>query len=1185
MRYPQPMENQTLYARPSPDTTAKVEAMQPGHDLRIGIDIGSTTVKAVVVAPQDMAILWKAYQRHNGHQAEQVLQLLEQLEASFPEAATGSTRVFVTGSGAHPIAGPLGARFVQEVNAVSMAVERLHPDVHSVAELGGQDAKIILFRRNEQTGERQAWTSMNDRCASGTGATVDKCLIKLGLPLDEVGRVRLGDRPLHPVAAKCGVFAETNVVNLIKSGVPAAEILCSLGDAIVQQNLSLLARGNTLKPRVLLLGGPLHFFPFLQDCWTRRIRETWQERGLALPADVPPEKLIEMPENALYYAAYGAVIYGEHDEESQQPYRGTAALRDFIGTGRQARFGGRAGPPLVADEDELARFCAEYAVPEFAPLPLTPGSTVRAVLGVDGGSTSTKAVLIAEDGSLLRKAYRLSKGNPIQDTKELLGELRDQVRAQGASLDIVGFGATGYAGGVLESTLRADAHVVETVAHMQSAVHLFGDVDVICDVGGQDIKVLFLRNGELNSFRLSNQCSAGNGMLLQATAQHAGISVQEYAEHAFRARIAPRFSYGCAVFLDSDRVNLQREGFSPDEVLAGLAMVLPKNIWQYIVQVPRLEALGHRYVLQGGTQYNLAALKAQVDYIRERVRDARIHVHPHPGEAGALGAAMEALRIVRQRGQSRFVGLDQAIAIEYTARTDESTRCPFCTNYCQRSFISTRTPDGAQSLYVSGFSCERGAVPDIEGLKAYNREQRERARRFPNLVEEEARRLFSGTVKVTPSPEPPVAAPVGSARVSRLGGRWPWRPAGCTVPAVPAARDKLRIGMPRCLDMWSTAPFWRAYFASAGIPQKNLVFSGESGERMFTEGAKYGAVDPCYPAKVVQAHLHDLLFHHHTADRPLNYIFFPTVTQTLGALSAARSYACPVVSGTPNVIKAAFTKETDYFKSRGIEYLDPAVTFGDLPLLRAQLHRMWGARLGIGRTESDRAIEDGLRALAEIEAHLQRRGREILDAAEREDRFCMLLLCRPYHLDPGLNHGVPEMLQALGYPVITLRSIPRDPEYLARIFREDLDSGRIAHPLDIGDVWPEAHTANSSLKVWGIKFAARHPNVAVVDLSSFKCGHDAPIYGLIDKIVTTANVPYLALHDLDANRPTGTLMIRLRTFAHALGLRREHLAEQRRKEGLLDERVQRKREELLARWAGTAQIAGQILASPGGLAP
>jgi len=254
-------------------------------------------------------------------------------------------------------------------------------------------------------------------------------------------------------------------------------------------------------------------------------------------------------------------------------------------------------------------------------------------------------------------------------------------------------------------------------------------------------------------------------------------------------------------------------------------------------------------------------------------------------------------------------------------------------------------------------------------------------------------------------------------------------------------------------------------------------------------------------------------------------------------------------------------------------------------VLRAQLHQVWGARLQVGRAESDRAVEQGLRAMAELEAHLQRRGREILDAAERDDRFCMLLLCRPYHLDPGLNHGVPEMLQSLGYPVITLRSIPRDPEYLGRYFREDLESGRIRHALDIADVWPEAHTANSSLKVWGIKFAARHPNVAVVDLSSFKCGHDAPIYGLIDKIVTTANVPYLALHDLDANRPTGTLLIRLRTFAHALGLRREHLAERRRKERLLEERMLHKREELLARWAGAAQIGDPIHESPGAFAP
>src|SRR5207342_1027048 len=196
----------------------------------------------------------------------------------------------------------------------------------------------------------------------------------------------------------------------------------------------------------------------------------------------------------------------------------------------------------------------------------------------------------------------------------------------------------------------------------------------ICDIGGQDIKVLFMKNGDIANFKLSNSCSAGNGMLLQAMADQFGIPVTEYAENAFKAELAPKFSYGCAVFLDSDRVNFQKEGYQKEELLAGLAQVLPKNVWQYVVQIPRLASLGRKFVLQGGTQYNLAAVKAQVDYIKERVPGAEVFVHPHTGEAGAIGAAMETRRVVMRKGSSTFIGIDAAINLQFKAVNDESTR-------------------------------------------------------------------------------------------------------------------------------------------------------------------------------------------------------------------------------------------------------------------------------------------------------------------------------------------------------------------------------------------------------------------------------------------------------------------------------------------------------------------------------
>lgn len=1135
--------------------------------LYIGIDVGSTTVKATAVNPKTKEILWSDYQRHHTRQPELVLDFLTRIENEFPQVHKEYIRVFMTGSGAGPIAPHIGAKFVQEVNAVTMAVEVLHPDAGSVIELGGQDAKIIIFKVNEETGDKQAITSMNDKCASGTGATIDKCLIKVGMPEEKVRTLRFDDSKLHHVAAKCGVFAETDIVNLVKSSIPSEEIMCSLADAIVMQNLSVLTRGNTLRHKVLLLGGPNTYLPFLQDCWRKRIPETWQQRGYDYPKDVPIEELIFVPENSQYYAAYGAVIYGLYEGQDVGFYKGTEELKKYIAYGRKARLGEYAGPPLVQSNEELEEFRQKYSVPLFTPKSFQPGEVVRAVIGIDGGSTSSKAVLVGEDGEILLKEYQLSKGNPIQDTKELLGRMYEKIQNAGAKLKVIGFGATGYAADVLEKTLKADVNIVETVAHMMSAVHYFGEVDVICDIGGQDIKVLFLKNGDIRNFRLSNQCSAGNGMLLQAMADQFGIPIEQYAEYAFRAELSPKFSYGCAVFLDSDRVNFQKEGYTKEEILAGLAFVLPKNVWQYVVQVPRLAELGKRFVLQGGTQRNLAAVKAQVDYIKERVPDAEIFVHPHCGEAGAIGAAMEALRVVKRRGYSTFIGIEAAIGMQYTTRNDETTRCSFCPNHCSRTFIDTITPDGQTARYISGFSCERGTVEDKQSMLEITKRRNQLKKQYPNLVEYEARHLFRHFYDPAPLPEEGTMiedVKVKKGMFGRVKRKTYLRPFMRSSKEAVEYRKNLRIGIPKVLNIWSTAPFWRTYFEALGIEPHNIVFSDDTSEELWLEGGKYGSVDPCFPAKVAQAHVHNLLFKHHKEHRPLNAIFFPCITHIPTYLNnVIDSASCPIVAGTPNVIKAAFTKETDFFKMRGVRYFDPAVTFTEKNLQKKQLYEAMKDFLKITEDENNFAVDEAWKAMELFDKHMQEKGKEILEQAEKENRIAILMIGRPYHSDPGLNHGILDEFQVLGYPILSMRSVPKDEEWLERFFKEDIKSGRVQSALEVTDVWPENFSANSVQKVWAAKFAARHPNVAILDLSSFKCGHDAPTYGIIDAIVTTSETPYSALHDIDANKPTGTIKIRVKTYAHSLKLYEERLEKMARKKKELERLVEKKRLQLL----------------------
>lgn len=1150
--------------------------------LLVGIDIGSTTVKATVVDPETLKIIWSDYQRHETKQPEKVLEFLIRIGNEFNQVPKENIRLFLTGSGSSPLCEPLGGKFVQEVNSVTMAVEKLHPDVGSVIELGGQDAKIIIFKQNKETGEKQAVTSMNDKCASGTGATIDKCMIKVGADSSLTRSLAFDGGKLHHVAAKCGVFAETDIVNLVKSGLPAGEILNSLADAIVMQNLSVLTRGNTLRHRVLLLGGPNTYLPFLQQCWRKRIPETWNERNYSYPKDVPIEELVFVPENAQYYAAYGAILFGTYEPANVGVYKGLDDLKQFIQFGRKEKLGASAGPPLVKTKEELDEFKKAYSIPAFKAPEIESGKTYKGFIGMDGGSTSSKAVLVDEAGEILVKGYQLSKGNPIQDTKELLAEIKKVFTDKGATLEVLGFGATGYAADVLEASVKSDVNIVETVAHMMSCVHFFGDVDVICDIGGQDIKVLFMQNGEIKNFKLSNQCSAGNGMLLQAMADQFGIKVQDYAETAFNAALAPKFSYGCAVFLDSDRVNFQKEGFAKEELLSGLAQVLPKNVWQYVVQIPRMAELGRRFVLQGGTQYNLAAVKAQVDYIKQRVPNADVLVHPHPGEAGAIGAAMETRRVVQRRGYSTFVGFDAAINLEYTSQNDESTKCTFCPNNCSRTFVNTKTPDGGTARYISGFSCEKGTVESKEEMIKLAKRRNEVKKKYPNLVDYESKVVFQ-PFKFEPLPAHDSLYEDIQVKKTLLGNikRTPIKRGFKRSPeSAMEKRKNIRIAIPRVLNIYSTAPLWTSFFYTLGIQEKNLIFSDYSSEEMFAEGGKYGSVDPCYPSKVAQAHFHNIFFHKHSAEKPVNFLFFPILTHIPSYLTNIMDVAtCPIVAGTPDVMKAAFTKENDYFKERGMTYLCPALTLNEKAFFKKQMYEAFKDIFEITEDESDFAVDQGWKAIKQYDALMEQKGREILDWAERENKIVLMMIGRPYHSDPGLNHSVLDEFQVLGYPVLSMRSIPKDPVYLNRFFKKDLAEGKITSPLQVSDVWVENYSTNSAQKVWCAKFAARHPNVAVLDLSSFKCGHDAPTYGIIDKIITTSNTPYSALHEIDANKPGGSIKIRVKTYAHTLSLREELLEDSKNKMDELQKRLAAKRAELMRLAGLTTNLNPKEIAS------
>ncbi|MBI3264308.1 MAG: CoA activase, partial [Acidobacteria bacterium] len=374
----------------------------------VGLDVGSTTIKAVGVDTQTDRILWADYQRHETRQPEKTLEFLKRLETELGIAGE-NCRVFITGSGGSNLAPLIGAKFVQEVTAVALAVERLHPEVNSVIELGGQDAKIIVFKEDPETGRKKKIPSMNDKCAGGTGAVIDKIAAKLKIPPTELCHQGYTGLKLHKVAGKCGVFAETDVNGLQKAGTPPDELMASLFDAMVLQNLTVLTRGHTLRPHVLLLGGPNTFIRGMREAWQHNIPKQWEERGVEIPSGETPESLIKTPDNAQYFAAIGAVQFGRDEDEAVGRYLGAQRLEHYLSVGRFEEKAAAGGRGLSGSAEELTAFKTQFRPKAFVPATFVPGERVRGFVGVDGGSTSTKAVLLSTEGDVLCKAYQLSK--------------------------------------------------------------------------------------------------------------------------------------------------------------------------------------------------------------------------------------------------------------------------------------------------------------------------------------------------------------------------------------------------------------------------------------------------------------------------------------------------------------------------------------------------------------------------------------------------------------------------------------------------------------------------------------------------------------------------------------------------------------------------------------------------------
>src|SRR5262249_18958514 len=507
----------------------------------IGIDVGSTTVKAVVV--ESGQVTWQDYQRHNTRQAEKVVEFLQRMETE-AGLTPGVDRVFFTGSGAGFIAPLVGGKLIQEVVAVAACVEQQHPDVRFVSEIGGEDMKTIFFTATGTGRSKQVY--MQSACSGGTGTFIEKTARKLQVPGERLASIPYEGMSLHKVSSKCGIFAETDANTLVKTGVPVEEIIASLFEAVVYQNLATLTKGNTPLPDVLLLGGPNLFFAGLQQAWRHHLTRLWEQRKIALPAEREPAALIIVPTEALYYACLGCVEIGDDEPAGVGVYQGPERLAWWVETGQheqKAREGGRA---LITGAEDLARFSEQWEGWRARASAPRDATTTAALVGCDFGSTTAKAVVLSSEHDLLFSCYALSKGNPIEDAQLLFRQV-----SEAGFTDVAALALTGYGKDLLKDVLGADVAVVETVAHPTAALHFVPDADVICDVGGTDVKIMILRQGTVADFRLNSQCSSGNGAFLQGVAERYDVPLEQYAQRAFQAKAMPALAMGCGVFLQS----------------------------------------------------------------------------------------------------------------------------------------------------------------------------------------------------------------------------------------------------------------------------------------------------------------------------------------------------------------------------------------------------------------------------------------------------------------------------------------------------------------------------------------------------------------------------------------------------------------------------------------------------------
>ncbi|MBQ3180829.1 MAG: 2-hydroxyacyl-CoA dehydratase [Firmicutes bacterium] len=632
---------------------------------KVGIDIGSTTIKVVVINDNG-ELVFSCYRRHLSRIAEKLSEILQELTLLLNNK---SLKVAVTGSAGMSLAEAGGIPFVQEVYALAGAVDELEPDADVVIELGGEDAKILFLTGGVE--ER-----MNGTCAGGTGAFIDQMATLLNVSVEELDALSLQHKKIYPIASRCGVFAKTDIQPLINQGAAKADIAASIFQAVAEQTVTGLAQGRNISGKILFLGGPLYFNQGLRDRFTDMLQLT-------------PENAV-FPELGQYFVALGAAVYADGTERtfSYQELKETLQNQKNI-TGKS-----RFLPPLFNNEDEYAQFIDRHSK-NCVPLADTANYRGGAYLGIDVGSTTSKLALVSENGNLLYTFYASNRGNPLPIIKEQLLEI---YRLLGDRIHLVAGAVTGYGEELIQNAFNIDYGLVETVAHFTAAHFFDPKVDYIIDIGGQDMKCFTIRNNTIDSIVLNEACSSGCGSFIQSFAEALGYAPAEFAKLALFAERPVDLGSRCTVFMNSSVKQAQRDGAGVGDVSAGLAISVVKNAIYKVLRVHSAQELGQHIVVQGGTFLNDAVLRS---FERELGYDV---IRPNiAGLMGAFGAALYARDRHKAAGktESTIMSADEVAAFHHQARP---VTCQGCANHC--SMTVNIFPNGRR--FISGNKCERG---------------------------------------------------------------------------------------------------------------------------------------------------------------------------------------------------------------------------------------------------------------------------------------------------------------------------------------------------------------------------------------------------------------------------------------------------------------------------------------------